>query len=101
MFNVLLISCCDEYHHIFLFPFINYYYRDVQFLSDCVGADVEAACADPAPGSVILLENLRFHVEEEGKGVNEAGEKVRSCKTQFSMICDTLVFSWIIVNYCN
>ena len=31
----------------------------VNFQSDCVGADVEAACADPDPGSVILLENLR------------------------------------------
>ena len=49
----------------------------MQFLSDCVGAEVEAACADPAPGSIILLENLRFHIEEEGKGVNESGEKVK------------------------
>ncbi|CAE7242548.1 TFT2 [Symbiodinium natans] len=32
-----------------------------------------AACASPEPGSVILLENLRFHIEEEGK--NEAKEK--------------------------
>ena len=24
--------------------------RDVTFLSDCVGPEVEAACADPAPG---------------------------------------------------
>ncbi|CAL1266116.1 unnamed protein product [Larinioides sclopetarius] len=39
--------------------------RDVQFLSDCVGPEVEAACANPASGSVILLENLRFHIEEE------------------------------------
>lgn len=31
----------------------------VNFQPDCVGADVEAACADPDPGSVILLENLR------------------------------------------
>ncbi len=46
------------------------------FLKDCVGPEVEAACANPAPGSVILLENLRFHIEEEGKGVNAAGEKV-------------------------
>ncbi len=52
--------------------------RDVQFLSDCVGADVEKACADPATGSVILLENLRYHVEEEGKGLGPGGEKVRS-----------------------
>nr|QBH73958.1 phosphoglycerate kinase [Nicoletia phytophila] len=52
--------------------------REVIFLSDCVGSDVEQACADPAPGSVILLENLRFHVEEEGKGVDESGNKVKA-----------------------
>jgi len=43
--------------------------KPVTFLADCVGADVEAACADPAPGSIIVLENLRWHVEEEGKGI--------------------------------
>lgn len=31
-----------------------------------MGTEVEKACADPKPGSVILLENLRYHVEEEG-----------------------------------
>ncbi len=45
-----------------------------------MGAEVEAACANPAPGTVILLENLRFHVEEEGKGVNAAGEKFKASK---------------------
>lgn len=54
--------------------------KPVQFLNDCVGAEVEAACASPASGSVILLENLRFHVEEEGKGVNEKGEKIKASK---------------------
>jgi phosphoglycerate kinase len=49
--------------------------RPVQFLPECVGAATEGACADPAPGSVFLLENLRFHVEEEGKGVKPDGEK--------------------------
>merc|ERR1719174_817149 len=38
--------------------------KPVTFLSDCSGAEVEAACADPAAGSIILLENLRWHVEE-------------------------------------
>jgi hypothetical protein len=33
--------------------------KPVTFLSDCVGPQVEAACANPAPGSVILLENVR------------------------------------------
>jgi phosphoglycerate kinase len=41
--------------------------RPVKFLDDCVGGAVEAACAALKPGHVILLENLRFHVEEEGK----------------------------------
>jgi phosphoglycerate kinase len=50
--------------------------RDVQFLSDCVGPEVEAACANPAPGTVILLENLRFHIEEEGKVTAADGTKV-------------------------
>lgn len=52
--------------------------REVTFLNDCVGAEVEAACADPAPGSVILLENVRFYVEEEGKGVDASGAKVKA-----------------------
>lgn len=52
--------------------------RDVIFLEDCVGEEVEAACASPADGSVILLENLRFHVEEEGKGVGPGGDKVKA-----------------------
>ncbi|CAO2607685.1 Phosphoglycerate kinase 2 [Lemmus lemmus] len=41
--------------------------KDVLFLKDCVGSEVEKACDNPDNGSVILLENLRFHVEEEAK----------------------------------
>ncbi|CAB4059449.1 PGK [Lepeophtheirus salmonis] len=52
--------------------------KDIIFLSDCVGPDVEKACADPASGTVILLENLRYHIEEEGKGVDETGSKVKA-----------------------
>jgi len=52
--------------------------KDVTFLSDCVGPEVEAACANPADGSIFLLENLRFHVEEEGKGVDASGAKVKA-----------------------
>jgi len=54
----------------------------VHFLEDCVGPEVEAACKDPAHGSVILLENLRFHVEEEGKGVDEQGKHIKADKVQ-------------------
>lgn len=49
--------------------------RPVTFLDDCVGAAVEAACAPGAlkTGQVVLLENLRFHIEEEGKVKLEDG----------------------------
>jgi len=41
--------------------------KPVKFLDDCVGESVEKECAAAKPGDVILLENLRFHLEEEGK----------------------------------
>lgn len=50
--------------------------KEVLFLNDCIGSEVEAACANPAPGTIILLENLRFHAEEEGKLVGPDGTKV-------------------------
>jgi len=37
----------------------------VTMLSDCVGEEVEAAVAAMQPGAVVMLENLRFHPEEE------------------------------------
>ncbi|KAL7508638.1 LOW QUALITY PROTEIN: hypothetical protein ACHAXN_005717 [Cyclotella atomus] len=42
--------------------------ESVTFLSDCVGEEVEKACADPEHGSIIVLENMRYYAEEEGKG---------------------------------
>jgi len=39
--------------------------RPVTILSDCIGPEVEAAARDMKPGDVIMLENLRFHPEEE------------------------------------
>jgi phosphoglycerate kinase len=41
--------------------------RPVKFLEDCVGPEVEKACAALKSGELVLLENLRFHIEEEGK----------------------------------
>ncbi|HUB81844.1 MAG TPA: phosphoglycerate kinase [Bryobacteraceae bacterium] len=37
--------------------------REVKMAPDCIGPEVEAM--KPAPGGVLLLENLRFHPEEE------------------------------------
>ena len=54
--------------------------RPVKFLNDCVGAEVEAACAEAKPGDIILLENLRFHIEEEGKAKDAEGNKIKADK---------------------
>jgi len=45
----------------------------VRFLPDCVGPDVERACAALKPGEVAVLENLRFHIEEEGSITADPG----------------------------
>ena len=39
--------------------------RPVAQAADCVGAEAEAMAAGLGPGAVLLLENLRFHAEEE------------------------------------
>lgn len=53
--------------------------QPVTFLHDCVGPEVNKAVEESKPGAVILLENLRFHIEEEGsKKVN--GEKIKASK---------------------
>lgn len=54
--------------------------RPIKFLNDCVGAEVEAACAEAKPGDIILLENLRFHIEEEGKAKDAEGNKIKADK---------------------
>ncbi len=40
---------------------------DVQFANDCIGGEAEAKAAALRPGEALLLENLRFYAEEEGK----------------------------------
>lgn len=40
---------------------------EVQFADDCVGADAVAKAAALKGGEALLLENLRFYAEEEGK----------------------------------
>jgi phosphoglycerate kinase len=39
--------------------------KEVHFAKDCVGPDVEHLVQGMRPGDVLLLENLRFHAEEE------------------------------------
>ena len=40
---------------------------EVQFANNCIGDEAEAKAAALQPGEVLLLENLRFAAEEEGK----------------------------------
>ena len=51
--------------------------KPVTFLNDCVGSEVDSAVKASAPGSVILLENLRYHIEEEGSRKVD-GQKVKA-----------------------
>jgi phosphoglycerate kinase len=39
--------------------------KEVKFAKDCIGPDVEHLVQGMRPGDVLLLENLRFHPEEE------------------------------------
>lgn len=47
----------------------------VQFSSDCVGSEAEDKAAALKPGEILVLENLRFHNEEE-KGDTAFAEKL-------------------------
>lgn len=49
-------------------------------MPDCVGESAENAVKSAKDGDVILLENLRFHLEEEGKGKDAEGKKVKASK---------------------
>jgi phosphoglycerate kinase len=63
--------------------------RDVSFLNECIGEEVEDYCQNCAEGQVILLENLRFHKEEEGSGVVD-GQKVKAEKVAIDFFRNSL-----------
>ncbi|KAL2858405.1 phosphoglycerate kinase [Aspergillus pseudodeflectus] len=56
--------------------------RDVIFTEDCVGKEVEETVNKASGGQVILLENLRFHAEEEGSYKDAEGNKVKADKAK-------------------
>lgn len=63
--------------------------KSVRFLNDCVGSEVEAACAALKPGEVVLLENLRFHAAEESK--DTASPAVVAFRASLSKLADIYV----------
>ncbi len=50
------------------------------FCKDCVGKEVEETVNGVTDGGVVLLENLRFHAEEEGSSKDSDGKKVKADK---------------------
>jgi phosphoglycerate kinase len=72
--------------------------RPVKFIDDCVGPEVEKAAAALQPGEVLLLENLRFHLAEEGKVKAKDGtvtkasdEEVKAFRASLSRLGDVFV----------
>ena len=63
--------------------------KKVQFLEDCVGPNIEKECIGADNGKIILLENLRFHMAEEGKGVI-SGQKVKASKDEITAFRSSL-----------
>ena len=53
--------------------------KPVQFAPDCVGEEVEKMAAGLKPGEVLLLENLRFHAEEEKNDPAFSGQLASLC----------------------
>jgi len=51
--------------------------QSIHFSSDCIGAEAESICGNLKPGQVALLENLRFHPEEEAGDVHFAEQLSR------------------------
>ena len=57
--------------------------RPVKFATDCVGSEVEQMVSKLSSGDVLLLENLRFHAEEEKNDPQFA--------KQLAALCDVYV----------
>lgn len=51
--------------------------QDVQVAPDCIGPEVEKMVQALQPGQILLLENLRFHPEEEGNDPQFAARLAR------------------------
>ncbi|POS76448.1 phosphoglycerate kinase [Diaporthe helianthi] len=54
--------------------------KSVTFAPECVGSEVEAIVNKTEGGGVVLLENLRFHIEEEGSAKDKDGNKTKADK---------------------
>ncbi len=53
--------------------------KDVTFLDDCIGSEVEKAISEMKEGNVVLLENLRFYNAEEKNDSEFASQLAKLC----------------------
>ena len=60
--------------------------KPVAFASDCVGADAEALSKALGNGDVLLLENVRYHPQEEANDAEFARQLAALCDQLF--VCD-------------
>ncbi|HUO34077.1 MAG TPA: phosphoglycerate kinase [Candidatus Acidoferrum sp.] len=60
--------------------------KHVEFASDCIGADAEAKSKALADGGVLLLENVRYHPEEEANDAEFSRKLSALCDGMF--VCD-------------
>jgi len=60
--------------------------KPVAFASDCVGADAEARSKALGNGDVLLLENVRYHPQEEANDAEFARQLAALCDQLF--VCD-------------
>jgi phosphoglycerate kinase len=60
--------------------------KPVEFAADCVGAEAEAKSDALKNGDVLLLENVRFHAEEEGNDPAFSKQLAALCDGLF--VCD-------------
>src|ERR1700723_1037207 len=60
--------------------------KPVAFVTDCVGAEAEAKAKSLRDGEVLLLENVRFHPEEEANDPGFAKKLADLCDGMF--VCD-------------
>jgi len=65
--------------------------KPVVFALDCVGEVAENTIEAAAKGSIILLENLRFHFEEEGSKNPEDSPKVAQFRQNLTNLGDVYV----------
>lgn len=56
--------------------------KKVTFTDDCVGEAAEKTVNETTDGGVVLLENLRFHAEEEGSYKDDEGKKQKVDKSK-------------------